>query len=532
MSDTSSRYHPAPRAIFASDPQDTRGRLYHEEESAFRSPFQRDRDRIIHSSAFRRLKHKTQVFVEHEGDYYRTRLTHSIEVAQVARTLSRTLGLNEDLAEAVALAHDLGHTPFGHTGEDALHECMVPYGGFDHNAQALRIVTELETRYADFDGLNLTWETLEGLAKHNGPVAEPLPWALADYAKHHDLELHTFASAEAQVAAISDDIAYNHHDLHDGLRAELFSTDELAELPILKGCFAAVDARYPGLNYYRRRHEARFSPDVGGAANPVRFDTASAALSAARRFGDVDVGGEARVDRFDFADSRDVTTANNINNDDRDRTVWRLAGQTGYGRAEGLGGFVRFEGVISDYEDAFDDNGFARDSEGLGVRVGAAAKLSGVTTVRGHVGFRGQYYEDDGPARLNDDEVEALLLGIAINTDVTALTSVYADVRRDVFETTLAFSPGGVITRGEIGADHELLRNLLLSARLGGRMFDFDGIDREDFGVFFRFGAVYSIDRRFALEAGFEHETVQSTGSAGGVDASVNRVMLRLAARP
>ncbi len=244
------------RASFASDPALTRGRLIPEEESTFRSCFQRDRDRIIHASAFRRLKHKTQVFIEHEGDYYRTRLTHSIEAAQVARTIAGALGLNAELTEAVALAHDLGHPPFGHTGEDALEALMAPYGGFDHNAQAIRIVTHLERHYADFDGLNLTWDTLEGLAKHNGPVTGELPWALAAYERQHDLELETFASAEAQVAAIADDVAYNHHDLHDGLRAELFSTDELAELPILKQNFAEVDRLYPGLNYYRRRHEA------------------------------------------------------------------------------------------------------------------------------------------------------------------------------------------------------------------------------------------------------------------------------------
>ena len=243
-------------AIFACDPSGSRGRLYEEEESTFRSCFQRDRDRIIHASSFRRLKHKTQVFIEHEGDYFRTRLTHSIEVAQVARTIAGVLGLNFALAEAVALAHDLGHTPFGHTGEDALAALMAPYGGFDHNAQAIRIVTSLERHYAEFDGLNLTWETLEGIAKHNGPVEGPVPWALAAYNARHDLELHTHASAEAQVAALADDIAYNHHDLHDGLRAELFSTDELAELPILQDCFAEVDKAYPGLNYYRRRHEA------------------------------------------------------------------------------------------------------------------------------------------------------------------------------------------------------------------------------------------------------------------------------------
>ncbi|MDF1854727.1 deoxyguanosinetriphosphate triphosphohydrolase [Pseudooceanicola sp.] len=244
------------RAIYASRPERTRGRLVAEEESTFRSCFQRDRDRIIHASAFRRLKHKTQVFVEHEGDYYRTRLTHSIEVGQVARTIAGTLGLDLELTEAVALAHDLGHPPFGHTGEDALHVLMAPYGGFDHNAQAIRIVTRLERHYAEWDGLNLSWETLEGIAKHNGPVTPPIPYALAEYNARHDLELHSHAGAEAQVAALSDDIAYNNHDLHDGLRAELFSTDELAELPILDECFAAVDRRYPGLNYYRRRHEA------------------------------------------------------------------------------------------------------------------------------------------------------------------------------------------------------------------------------------------------------------------------------------
>ena len=243
-------------APYASHPDQSRGRLYPEEESTFRSCYQRDRDRIIHASAFRRLKHKTQVFIEHEGDYFRTRLTHSIEVAQVARTISGALKLNPELTEAVALAHDLGHPPFGHTGEDALSALMQPYGGFDHNAQAIRIVTSLERTYAEWDGLNLTWDCLEGLAKHNGPVTGDVPYALAGYNARHDLELHTHASAEAQVAALSDDIAYNNHDLHDGLRAELFSTDELSELPILQTCFAEVDAQYPGLNYYRRRHEA------------------------------------------------------------------------------------------------------------------------------------------------------------------------------------------------------------------------------------------------------------------------------------
>jgi dGTPase len=241
---------------YACQPDGSRGRLHPERMSSFRSPFQRDRDRIIHSSAFRRLKHKTQVFVEHEGDYYRTRLTHSIEVAQVARTIAGVLGLNTDLAEAIALAHDLGHTPFGHTGEDALGALMEPYGGFDHNAQALRIVTRLERHYADFDGLNLTWESLEGIAKHNGPVEGPLPYALAEANAEWDLELHTHASAEAQVAAIADDVAYSHHDLHDGLRSGLFTEDDLMALPVTGPAFAEVDALYPGLEKMRRRHEA------------------------------------------------------------------------------------------------------------------------------------------------------------------------------------------------------------------------------------------------------------------------------------
>jgi len=243
-------------APFATDPARTRGRRVAEEESAFRSPFQRDRDRIIHSSAFRRLKHKTQVFVAHEGDYYRTRLTHSIEVAQVARTIAGALGLDTDLTEAVALAHDLGHTPFGHAGEDALAALMAPYGGFDHNAQALRIVTVVERHYAAFDGLNLTWETLEGLAKHNGPVTGDLPLALAECDAVHGLELGSHAGGEAQVAAIADDIAYNNHDLHDGLRAGLFTDAEIADLPIVGACYAEVDRLHPGLGPKRRRHEA------------------------------------------------------------------------------------------------------------------------------------------------------------------------------------------------------------------------------------------------------------------------------------
>ena len=245
-----------PRHPCATRAAESRGRLHPEGDATFRSPFQRDRDRIIHSSAFRRLKHKTQVFVEHEGDYYRTRLTHSIEVAQVARTICGALGLNQELAEAVALAHDLGHTPFGHTGEDALAVHMAPFGGFDHNAQAIRIVTQLERHYAGFDGLNLTWETLEGIAKHNGPVPAPVPYALAEYDASHDLELSTHSGPEAQVAALSDDIAYNNHDLHDGIRAGLFAEGECERLPLLRDAYAEVDERHPGLESKRRRHEA------------------------------------------------------------------------------------------------------------------------------------------------------------------------------------------------------------------------------------------------------------------------------------
>ena len=250
-------------AHYAAHPDASRGRRYAEPESTHRSPFQRDRDRIIHSSAFRRLKHKTQVFVEHEGDYYRTRLTHSIEVAQIARSIARALRLNEDLTEVIALAHDLGHPPFGHTGEEALVRLMAPYGGFDHNAQAIRIVTMRECHYAEFDGLNLTWETLEGIAKHNGPLLQnadaprrALPFAIADYVAGHDLELHTHAGAEAQVAALSDDIAYVNHDLHDGLRAGLFTLDEAVALPLVGASFAEVDRAYPGLDPTRRQHEA------------------------------------------------------------------------------------------------------------------------------------------------------------------------------------------------------------------------------------------------------------------------------------
>jgi dGTPase len=247
---------PAPLAPYASRPEESRGRLHPEEESASRSAFQRDRDRIIHSTAFRRLQYKTQVFVYHEGDHYRTRLTHSLEVAQIARSVSRALGLNEDLAEALALAHDLGHTPFGHAGEDALAAAMEPFGGFGHNDQTLRILTRLERRYAGFDGLNLTWETLEGTVKHNGPVRAPLPSTIAEYVTRHDLELASWPGAEAQVAAMSDDIAYNNHDLDDGLRAGLFALRDLGDLPLVGPILADVTRHHPGIDETRLIHES------------------------------------------------------------------------------------------------------------------------------------------------------------------------------------------------------------------------------------------------------------------------------------
>jgi dGTPase len=257
----------APRAPYACDPDRSRGRLFAEPPSRTRSPFRRDCDRVIHSTAFRRLKHKTQVFVFHEGDHYRTRLTHSLEVAQIARALARQLGLDEDLTETLALAHDLGHPPFGHAGERALDACLKAFGGFDHNAQAVRVVTSLEHRYPEFDGLNLTWESLEGIVKHNGPLTDRggapvgryrehgIPVGIADYIRAYDLELWSFASLEAQVAAIADDIAYDAHDIDDGLRAGLFHLDDLKVMPLTAEIIAETSAHYPDLEEVRRGAE-------------------------------------------------------------------------------------------------------------------------------------------------------------------------------------------------------------------------------------------------------------------------------------
>ena len=251
-----SAFKPSPLQAYACRPEITRGRRFVEEESPLRTAFQRDRDRILHSTAFRRLEYKTQVFVNHEGDHFRTRLTHSLEVAQIARTAARYLGLNEDMAETVALAHDLGHSPFGHAGERGLNAVLADFGGFDHNAQTLRVVTLLESRYASFDGLNLTWETLEGVVKHNGPVTDKVPAYVAEYCALDDLELSSQPGAEAQIAALADDIAYTNHDLDDGLRAGLFTPGDLQDLPLIGDIFRDVSARYPGIEEGRLIHES------------------------------------------------------------------------------------------------------------------------------------------------------------------------------------------------------------------------------------------------------------------------------------
>ncbi len=298
----------AERAPYASDPARNRGRLVAEPPSATRSDFRRDCDRIIHSTAFRRLAHKTQVFVYHEGDHFRTRLTHTLEVTQIARSLARALALDEDLAEASALGHDLGHPPFGHAGERALDRCLAQHGGFDHNAQTLAVVTRLEGRYAAFDGLNLTWETLEGLVKHNGPLTDRAGHALArhgktalaaeiaDYCRRQDLELWSYPSAEAQAAAIADDIAYDAHDIDDGLRAGLFVLDDLAEVEFIRDLLREIDAAYFALDAIRRGHElmrrliTRMIEDVITESRRRLADLAPADVTAIRAAGRPVVG--------------------------------------------------------------------------------------------------------------------------------------------------------------------------------------------------------------------------------------------------
>ena len=314
------------RATFAVPQNSVQGRFFTESGSPTRTPYQRDRDRIIHCTAFRRLKHKTQVFVYHEGDHFRTRLTHTIEVAQIARSIARALRLDEDLAEALALAHDLGHTPFGHEGEDVLNACMADFGGFDHNAQSLRVVTRLERRYAEFDGLNLAWETLEGLVKHNGPLTDrdgnpvgryagkDLPFAIREVVADNDLMLWSWPSGEAQAAAIADDIAYDAHDLDDGLRAGLFCLDDLTDIALVGEILAEVDGKYPGLEEPRRIHEVvrrvitRLVEDVIGEAisrikrlAPVSVDDIRNAGEAMVAFSPAMAEAEVQVKTFLFA---------------------------------------------------------------------------------------------------------------------------------------------------------------------------------------------------------------------------------------
>jgi dGTPase len=293
----------APHAV---RPETSRGRLHPEAGGDARSPFQRDRDRIIHATAFRRLQYKTQVFVYHEGDHFRTRLTHSIEVAQIARSIARLLALDEDLAEALALAHDLGHPPFGHAGEDALNSAMKPYGGFDHNAQSLKAVTLLEARYAGFDGLNLTWETLEGLAKHNGPLRRPAPY-IAEYDARHPLDLGTHASAEAQIAALADDIAYNNHDLDDGLRARLFTLEEVGALPLIGEALAEARRAAPGMPPERVAPET-----IRRVINRMVGDVVAESRRRIQALAPATVDDIRRADRPVIAFSEAMVEANNV----------------------------------------------------------------------------------------------------------------------------------------------------------------------------------------------------------------------------
>ena len=237
------------KAIFSTSFENSKGRLHNENESENRNPYQRDRDRVIHSDSFRLLKHKTQVFLAHTGEYYRTRLTHSLEVSQISRSISRRLGLDEDLAEVLALSHDLGHPPFAHSGEEILNECMNDYDGFDHNAQTLRILTSLEERYPLFNGLNLTWETLEGVVKHNGPLLDP-HIVIKEYNKLHDLELNTYPGLEAQIASLSDDIAYNNHDIDDGFRAGFISLDDLKNIELFSEIIKEINSEFKGIDNY------------------------------------------------------------------------------------------------------------------------------------------------------------------------------------------------------------------------------------------------------------------------------------------
>lgn len=307
-------------AVYASDPTLSRGRLYGTSDSPTRSEFQRDRDRIIHSTAFRRLQHKTQVFLHHEGQHFRTRLTHTLEVSQMARSMARALRLNEDLAEAVALAHDLGHTPFGHAGERVLNDRMAPFGGFDHNLQALRVVTRLESRYAEHDGLNLTWEALEGILKHNGPVTDVA--GLPDIPAPGDLQPATHASLEAQTAAIADDIAYNAHDIDDALRAGLIKLDDLADVPLVGPFVREVQAKWPDIEPNRKAHEVQRRLITAAIEDVIRTGTEEIAEARPRSVEDVRAAGRTLI-RFsdDMAEAELVLKAFMFENVYRSETV-------------------------------------------------------------------------------------------------------------------------------------------------------------------------------------------------------------------
>ncbi|MEQ1771579.1 MAG: deoxyguanosinetriphosphate triphosphohydrolase [Devosia sp.] len=295
------------QAPYAADPAQSRGRVHATSASPTRSEFQRDRDRIIHSAAFRRLQHKTQVFLHHEGQHFRTRLTHTLEVSQMARSIARALRLNEDLAEAVALAHDLGHTPFGHAGERVLHEKMREFGGFDHNMQAIRVVTLLENRYAEHDGLNLSWEALEGILKHNGPlvddddrpvgryVHEWLPFGLYEISASADLMLSSYASLEAQTAAVADDIAYNAHDIDDALRADLIKLEDLRDVPLVGPLVRDVLARWPDIDRSRQAHELQRRLITSGVEDVIATAESELSAAAPRSADDVRLAGRALV---------------------------------------------------------------------------------------------------------------------------------------------------------------------------------------------------------------------------------------------
>lgn len=344
-----------PRAPFACDPDRSRGRLYPEPPARNRSAFRRDCDRVIHSTAFRRLKHKTQVFIYHEGDHYRTRLTHSLEVAQIARALARQLGLDEDLTETLALAHDLGHPPFGHAGERALDECLAAHGGFDHNAQALEVVTRLERRYPDFDGLNLTWETLEGIVKHNGPLVtrdgkprgryaeHRVPRAILDYSARHDLELGSYAGLEAQVAAIADDIAYDAHDIDDGLRAGLFELEDLSEVAIAGDIVRDIGRRYQRLDATRRGAEL-----IRELISRLIEDVAQQARAAIGVIGPVAAADVRRQDRALITFSPDVA--------DAERAIKRFLFARMYRHASVMKVMGEAEGVLRDLYNRYRDD--------------------------------------------------------------------------------------------------------------------------------------------------------------------------------